>query len=72
VASTLLVLGAGETRRGVVKAALKRLHFARAQLIGVVLNKFDMQAASYAYHSYGYGLDYYGPGTKSLAKTTAS
>jgi capsular exopolysaccharide synthesis family protein len=71
-ASTLLVLGAGETRRGVVKAALKRLHFARAQLIGVVLNKFDMQAASYAYHSYGYGLDYYGSGTKSLAKTTAS
>jgi polysaccharide biosynthesis transport protein len=70
---TLLVLGAGETRRGVVKAALKRLHFARAQVIGVVLNKFDMHAASYAYHSYGYGtLNYYGHGTKSLAKTSTS
>src|SRR5262249_44748874 len=58
---TLLVLGAGETRRGGVKAALKRLHFARARMVGVVLNKFDMRAASYAYHSYGYGaLEYYG------------
>jgi succinoglycan biosynthesis transport protein ExoP len=73
-AGTLLVLGAGETRRGVVKAALKRLHFARAQVVGAVLNKFDMRAASYAYHSYGYGygaLEYYGSGSKSLAKTNA-
>ena len=72
-AGTLLVLGAGETRRGVVKAALKRLHFARAQMVGVVLNKFDMRAANYAYHSYGYGaLQYYGYGTKSLPKTIAN
>ena len=72
-AGTLLVLGAGETRRGVVKAALKRLHFARAQMVGVVLNKFDMRAANYAYHSYGYGaLQYYGYGTKSLAKIDAN
>jgi capsular exopolysaccharide synthesis family protein len=77
-AGTLLVLGAGETRRGLVKAALKRLHFARAQVVGVVLNKFDMRAASYAYHSYGYGygygygaLEYYGSGAKSLATTNA-
>jgi succinoglycan biosynthesis transport protein ExoP len=75
-AGTLLVLGAGETRRGIVKGALKRLHFARAQVVGVVLNKFDMRAANYAYHSYGYGygygaLEYYGSGTKSLAKTNA-
>jgi polysaccharide biosynthesis transport protein len=72
-AGTLLVLGAGETRRGVVKAALKRLHFARAQVVGVCLNKFDMRAASYAYHSYGYGaLEYYGSGAKSLATTNAN
>jgi capsular exopolysaccharide synthesis family protein len=72
-AGTLLVLGVGETRRGVVKAALKRLHFARAQMVGVVLNKFDMRAANYAYHSYGYGaLQYYGYGTQSLAKTDAN
>ena len=72
-AGTLLVLGAGETRRGVVKASLKRLHFARAQLVGVVLNKFDMRAANYAYHSYGYGaLQYYGYGNQSAASTDAN
>jgi polysaccharide biosynthesis transport protein len=72
-AGTLLVLGAGEMRRRVVKAALKRLHFARAQAVGVVLNKFDVRAANYAYHSYAYGaLEYYGYGTKSLAKNTAN
>jgi polysaccharide biosynthesis transport protein len=68
-AGTLLVLGAGESRRGVGKVALKRLHFARAQMVGVVLNKFDMRAAHYAYQSYGYGaLQYYGYGSKSVPK----
>ena len=67
---TLLVLGAGESRRGVVKVALKRLHFARAQMVGAVLNKFDLRAANYAYHSSPYGaLEYYGQGTKLLEKT---
>jgi succinoglycan biosynthesis transport protein ExoP len=70
---TLVVLGASEARRGVVKAALKRLHFARAQLLGVVLNKFDTHAASYAYHTYGYSeSQYYGYGNKSLPKPGAN
>jgi polysaccharide biosynthesis transport protein len=72
-AGTLLVLGAGESRRAVGKAALKRLHFARAQMVGVVLNKFDMHAMNYAYQSYGYGaLQYYGYGTKSTPKAIAN
>jgi len=72
-AGTLLVLGAGESRRAIGKAAVKRLHFARAQMVGVVLNKFDMRAANYAYHSYGYGaLQYYGYGTKSAPKAIAN
>src|SRR5262245_18458943 len=72
-AGTLLVLGAGETRRGVVKGALKRLHFARAQTVGVVLNKFDLRAATYAYQSYAYGaLQYYGYGTKSAPNAIAN
>ena len=72
-AGTLLVVGAGESRRGVCKVALKRLHFARAQMVGVVLNKFDMRAAHYAYQGYGYGaLQYYGYGTKSAPKAIAS
>jgi hypothetical protein len=37
------------------------------------LNKFDMRAANYAYHSYGYGaLQYYGYGNQSPAKTDAN
>ena len=73
-AGTLFVLGAGETRRGVIKAALKRLHFARARLVGVVLNKFDFRTASYGYGSnYGYGYGYgavehYGYGAKAVAQ----
>ena len=73
-AGTLLVLGAGETRRGVVKASLKRLHFARARVIGVVLNKFNFRTASYGYGSgygygYGYGeLEHYGYGAKTAAQ----
>ena len=68
-AGTLLVTAA-ETRRGVVKAALKRLHFARARMIGVLMNKFDFRNANYTYgYSYGYGygygaLDHYGYGSQ--------
>ena len=46
---TLLVIDAVGTRRGVAKAALKRLHFARAQLVGAVVNKVDISAQSYGY-----------------------
>lgn len=57
-AGTLLVT-AVDTRRGVVKAALKRLHFARARMIGALLNKFDFRAARYGYsYAYGYGYGY--------------
>jgi polysaccharide biosynthesis transport protein len=72
-AGTLLVLAAGESRRGMVKVALKRLHFARAQMVGAVLNKFDLRAANYAYHSSPYGaLEYYGSESKQLAKPGAN
>ena len=36
---TLLVVEAGQTRRGVTRAALKRLHFARAQMVGALLQQ---------------------------------
>ncbi len=75
-AGTLLVLGAGETRRGVVKASLKRLHFARARVVGAVLNKYDFRTASYGYgagygygYGYGYGaMEHYGYGATKVAK----
>ena len=50
---TLLVISTSDTRRGVVKAALKRLHFARARMVGVVMNKCDVRAR-YG-DGYGYG-----------------
>ncbi|MFZ0846188.1 MAG: polysaccharide biosynthesis tyrosine autokinase [Pseudolabrys sp.] len=79
-AGTLLVLGSGETRRGVVKASLKRLHFARARVVGAVLNKFNFRTASYGYGStygygygYGYGeLDHYGYGAQTAAQVEHS
>ena len=75
-AGTLLVLGSGESRRGVVKASLKRLHFARARVVGAVLNKFNFKTASYGYgSSYGYGygygygeIEHYGYGAKPAAQ----
>jgi polysaccharide biosynthesis transport protein len=63
---TLLVIAATDTRRGVVKAALKRLHFARARMVGALMNKCDFRK-NYGYGGYGYGygahsaaLEYYG------------
>jgi polysaccharide biosynthesis transport protein len=66
-AGTLLVV-ATNTRRSVVKAALKRLHFARGRMVGALMNKCDF-SSNYGYSGYGYGygnnqaaLEYYGYG----------
>lgn len=58
----LLVVECARTRRAIVRDAVKRLDFARARLLGVLLNKFDPRKAG---HSYGYGGGYgysYGDG----------
>ena len=69
---TLLVIESAQTRRAVVKDAVKRLEFARARIVGTLLNKFDPRKTGYTYgygygygYSYGYGgeaIDYYGYG----------
>ena len=67
---TLLVIATSDTRRGVVKGALKRLHFARARMVGALMNKCDFRK-SYGYgYGYGYGagygaLEYYSYGQKN-------
>jgi capsular exopolysaccharide synthesis family protein len=62
-AGTLMVVECGSTRRAIVRDALRRLHFARARLVGALLNKFDPGAAG---HSYGFGYSYsYAYGTNS-------
>jgi Mrp family chromosome partitioning ATPase len=60
VDGTLLVIEAGATRRAIVQDALKRLTFARARVVGAVLNKFDPRMAghNYGYGGYGYGYGY--------------
>ncbi len=63
VDGTMLVVEGAKTRRNVVRAALKRLHFARARVVGAVLNKYHAKhaAGSYGYgHGYGYGYGYGG------------
>ena len=64
--STLLVVAANETRKSVVKVALKRLHFARANMIGTLMSKFDAAQTGYGY-GYGYGdYEYHSYGAKEL------
>jgi polysaccharide biosynthesis transport protein len=67
---TLLVIDTGHTRRSVVKSALKRLQFARARMVGALMNKCDFRS-NYGYSGYGYAygagygaLEYYGYGQK--------
>lgn len=69
-AGTLLVAAAGQTRIGMVRQALKRLNFARADMLGILLTKFDTRHADYGY-GYGYGEDYYGYGAKPEQLTHA-
>jgi succinoglycan biosynthesis transport protein ExoP len=70
-AGTLLVIATSDTRRSVVKAALKRLHFARARMVGALMNKCDFRR-NYGGYGYGYGyganyaaLQYYGYGQQN-------
>lgn len=71
----LLVIHAHKAPRTGVTNALKRLHFARADVLGAVLNRFDAKlsgySASYGY-GYGYGADeYYGYGGDAQAEELA-
>jgi polysaccharide biosynthesis transport protein len=64
VQSTLLVIAANETRRSVVKVALRRLNMARASVIGALLTKFNTKQSGYGY---GYGdYEYHSYGAKEL------
>jgi capsular exopolysaccharide synthesis family protein len=57
VDGTILVIEGAKTRRKLVRDALKRLHFARARVVGCVLNKYHAKHAGdgYGYYGYGYG-----------------
>jgi capsular exopolysaccharide synthesis family protein len=62
-AGTVLVIAANSTRRGLARAALKRLQLSHARVLGAVLTKFNARRASYGYgagygSSYAYAYDY--------------
>lgn len=72
-AGTLMVVGACDTPKEVVKRAMKRLHFARVRMVGSLLSKFDAKKVGFGYgYGYGYGdAGYYsyGKDTPRLAPT---
>ena len=63
---TLLVIDAGQTRKQVAKATVKRLLSARAHLVGALLTKVDIRAGGYGYADYAY----YAYGGSSTARLT--
>ena len=46
---TLFVVGAGKTRKGLIRGALRRLQLSRGSLIGAVLSGYDAKAVGYGY-----------------------
>jgi succinoglycan biosynthesis transport protein ExoP len=55
--ATVVVVGAGDARRSILRGALRRLQMARAQTIGLVLTKFNASTSGYGY-GYGYSGGY--------------
>ena len=55
VDATIFIVAAGQVRKRVIRAAIKRLQFARASLIGTVITRFDPRSS----YGYGYGHAYY-------------
>ncbi|MBJ7532748.1 polysaccharide biosynthesis tyrosine autokinase [Rhodomicrobium vannielii ATCC 17100] len=54
-ATTVFVVGAGDNRKGALRAALRRMSMARVTLLGTLVTKFDSKSVGYAY---GQGYDY--------------
>jgi polysaccharide biosynthesis transport protein len=62
-AATIFVAGAGQSRRGTIQNALRRLQLARVTPVGIVLTKFDNKAMGYGYeYAYGYNYTYQADG----------
>jgi polysaccharide biosynthesis transport protein len=74
--ASIMVVGAGQVRTAMVRTALGRLRYARGNVIGTVLTKYDAKRAGYGYGYGGYG---YGPaarppvpGTSGRARLTSN
>ena len=65
VAATVFIVGAGQSKKGMIRNAVGRLAMARVPVIGSVLTKFDAKSGGYGYgygYSYSYGGDAYSYG----------
>ena len=51
---TMMVVHSGKTRIATAQAAVKRLHAARAHIIGSLLAQYDAKVAGYGYNYEGY------------------
>jgi len=63
--ASIMVVGAGQVRSAMIRTALGRLRYARGNVIGTVLTKYDARRAGYGY-GYGYGGYGYGPGPQAV------
>jgi Mrp family chromosome partitioning ATPase len=59
--ATLFIVGAGTSRKRLVRGSIRRLQLSRGYVVGAVLTKYDAKVSGYGY-SYGYGYRY-GSGT---------
>ncbi len=58
-AACIFVVGAGDSKKRMIRAALRRLQLTRITILGAVLTKFDPKTVGYAYSdAYGYGYGY--------------
>jgi capsular exopolysaccharide synthesis family protein len=60
VDGVVLVVQANKTDREVVRRSVEQLVAVKAQMLGVILNRFDIDLNKY-YHKYSYFYGYYGP-----------
>jgi polysaccharide biosynthesis transport protein len=53
-AATILLVSAGESRKGIVRNAVKRLELVRSSVVGTVVTKYVAKADSYYRYEYAY------------------
>ena len=58
---TLLVVAAGQTRRGELQRAAERFAQAKSPVVGIVLNEVTKQSGYGSGYGYGYGYGSYAP-----------
>jgi succinoglycan biosynthesis transport protein ExoP len=69
--ATLMLVAAGQTRRGDLHRAVEKLEQVGTKIIGIVLNKVSRKTGQNYGYSYGYGYKPYRPAVSPVMTTTA-